>query len=108
MEHEAGMYSFETEDLLQQMDLQRLEKELEKAQNETLQLSSTVNNPFGLMHWISAIISCVVTFVSTILLIGFLRWYNQRRLRHQPSAPVAPPIHYQPPAPPALNFISAR
>jgi len=108
MEHEAGMYSFETEDLLQQMDLQRLEKELEKAQNETLQLSSTVNNPFGLMHWMLAIISCVVTFVSTILLIGFLRWYNQRRLQHQPSAPVAPPIHYQPPAPPALNFISAR
>jgi hypothetical protein len=110
MQHEAGMASFETEDLLQQMDLHRLQEELNKAQLETVKINTSLNNPFGIVHWIAAILSSLTTFVSTLLVIKFIQWIQNRRTlkASAPPLPMAPPLVYQPPANPPLQFISAR
>jgi hypothetical protein len=110
MQHEAGMASFETEDLLQQMDLHRLQEELNKAQLETVKINTSLNNPFGIVHWIAAILSSLTTFVSTLLVIKFVQWIQNRRSlkASAPPLPMAPQIVYQPPANPPLQFISAR
>ena len=112
MEHEAGMLSFETEDLLQQMELNRLEVELNKTRTETLDLSTSLNNPFGWVHWVSAVISCFTTFISTMMFLGFLRWIRRRQLP-APSAPGLLPVVYHQPQPPmapnpVLNFVAPR
>lgn len=72
MEHEAGMSSFETEDLLQQMELQQLQREIENPQGFTSSLESILT---------------MVTFVVVTGLACCLRWkFNQMLLR--PSAPI--------------------
>jgi hypothetical protein len=110
MQHEAGMASFETEDLLQQMDLNRLQEELNKAQQETVKINTSLNNPFGIVHWIAAILSSITTFVSTQLVIKFVQWIQNRRSlkASAPPLPMAPQMVYKPPANPPLQFISAR
>jgi hypothetical protein len=70
MEHEAGMTSFETEDLLQQLDIQGLEQELDQAQTEQKLLVQNLNNPFSISHWIGVGISALVTFVAVTILAG--------------------------------------
>lgn len=70
MEHEASISSFETEDLLQQMELQQLRGELEKA---TLTLESSLNNLLSWFRWISFAISSVITFVEVTGLAYCLR-----------------------------------
>lgn len=111
MEHEAGMSSFETEDLLQQMDLHRLQKELEKTKEETLEINTSLNNPFGLVHWIAAILSSITTFVSTLIVIKLALWFQARRAMKPTAPPMPASINYQPAiqAPtPHVQFISAR
>jgi uncharacterized membrane protein YcjF (UPF0283 family) len=108
MEHEAGMTSFETEDLLQQLDIQRLEQELQHAQTEQRLLVQNLNNPFSLFHWIGVGMSALVTFVAVTILAGCVirsfRRLSQLGYQHPnqsnphlalempvPSAPVAIP-----------------
>jgi len=107
MEHEAGMTSFETEDLLQQMDIQRLEQELEQAQADHRTIAQSLNRPLSAFHWIGIGISALVTFVAVTILSGCLiRRFRQitDQMRHRPppsnpmlelpapTAPVAIPV----------------
>jgi hypothetical protein len=69
-----------------------------------------LNNPFGIVHWIAAILSSLTTFVSTLLVIKFIQWIQARR-SPQASAPPLPmnqQICYQPPVNPSLQFIPSR
>jgi hypothetical protein len=103
MEHEAGMTSFETEDLLQQLDIQRLEQELEHAQTEQKLLVQNLNNPFSIFHWIGVGMSALVTFVAVTILAGCaIRSFRQlSQARYQPPSPNNPHLALEMPAPSA-------
>ena len=111
LEHEAGMTSFETEDLLQQMELQQLQQAAELAKVERLELRQEISSPFSFFHWISIGVSAVITFLAVTLvaacIIRYVRW---RRQCHAPSAPSppAPALEMQlppvPVQPPRNNF----
>jgi hypothetical protein len=110
MQHEAGMALFETEDLLQQMDLHPLQEELEKAKQETVKINTSLNNPFGIVHWIAATLPSITMFISTLLVIKLIQWIQNRRAIKASAMPMPmpPQIVYQPPANPQLQFVSLR
>jgi hypothetical protein len=123
MEHEAGMTSFETEDLLQQMDIQRLEQELERAESEQATLVRDLSNPFSIFHWIGVGISALVTFVAVTVLAGCLirRFRQLSDQMHQrppssnpmlelpaPSAPVVAPLAAPPTGARPLGFVRSH
>ena len=107
MEHEAGMSSFETEDLLQQMEINQLQTALDESNKRQLELEDQASNPWAFVHWIGILISALVTFVAVTIIAGCLIRY----FRHvqaswsKPSAPVlelpmiAPPPNQAPVAP---------
>ena len=91
LEHEAGMTSFETEDLLQQMELQQLQQAADLAQVERLELQQTLESPFSFFHWISIGFSAIITFVVVTLVAWcVIRYLRMRQQCHAPSAPAAP------------------
>jgi hypothetical protein len=110
MQHDAGMALFETEDLLQQMDLHPLQEELEKAKQETVKINTSLNNPFGIVHLIAATLPSITMFISTLLVIKFIQWIQNRRAIKASAMPMPmpPQIVYQPPANPQLQFVSPR
>jgi hypothetical protein len=90
LEHEAGMLSFETEDILQQIHLDNDRRE--------------ARDYFGWAKWITPLISGFMSCVVSIAIIGFLRLYLIYRSRAQ--SPQTLPVHLQlggsyPSAPPA-------
>lgn len=98
MEHEAGMSSFETEDLLQQRELQQLRQEIEQAETETHKLQTTVTNPFQLVYWIAPLIASLGTFTTTFLILAIIKWWLRNRRCQRgptPSAPAGPAIMMQ-------------
>ena len=114
IEHEAGMSSFETEDVLQQMELLALQQRLDKADEETRRYS----DPFQWIHWVSAIISSIGTFVSIMIMGAFIKWLRRRHQANTASAPRPdqtaihgpPGLLYQPAPPypanePRIQFI---
>ena len=70
LEHEAGMASMETEDLLQQMELHQLQSALEQNDHKQQELDGKTSNPWEFVHWIGIIISAVVTFVIVTIFAG--------------------------------------
>ena len=76
LEHEAGMISFETEDILQQVDL-NFEKE-------------EAHDTFGWAKWITPLISGAIYFTVTMILLGVGKAYYahyQAQRSPKPSAP---------------------
>ena len=63
MEHEAGVISFETEEILQQVDL-----DFERRESSNL---------FSWAKWITPLIAAFISFVQSIFVMGFLRLYLQ-------------------------------
>jgi hypothetical protein len=90
--HEAGQTFFETEDILQQIEMQQLKMQIELL--EQVKLEQRLNNPLSMFHWIGVGISALVTFVLITLLAMCLRQYITYRLRSQPApaGPAAPAI----------------
>ena len=101
------MTSFETEDLLQQMEINQLQTALDESNKRQLELEDQTSNPWVFVHWIGILISALVTFVAVTIVAGCLLRY----FRHvhaswsKPSAPVlelpmiAPPQPQAPVAP---------
>jgi len=73
LQHEAGMTSFETEDLLQQMEIQQLQLQVDILKQERLDLQ--LNNPLSMFHWIGIGISALVTFITVTALAVCARRY---------------------------------
>ena len=78
MEHEAGVISFETEEILQQVDL-----DFERRESSNL---------FSWAKWIAPLIAAFISFVQSIFVMGFLRLYLQARRNRRPNSakPAAP------------------
>jgi hypothetical protein len=87
LQHEAGMMSFETEDLLQQVELQQLQLQMEGL--EHVKIADHLKNPWALFHWISIGISALFTFVCITIVAFCLRRYIMMIKAHNrtPSAP---------------------
>ena len=95
------MTSFETEDLLQQMDIQQLEREIRKSQLETKALVGDLGTPGAFFHWISIGISALITFVVTVTFVFFLRRYFRIQKCRAPTAPrMDQQMALMPPQPP--------
>ena len=76
LEHEAGMISFETEDILQQVDLN-----FEKVESHDL---------FGWAKWITPLISGFIYFTAAMILLGVGKAYYARYQAQRSPAPSAP------------------
>jgi hypothetical protein len=99
--HEAGQTFFETEDILQQIEMQQLKLQVDILEQEKLDVK--LNNPLSMFHWIGIGVSALVTFVLITLFAMCLRQYITYRLRshHTPTTPSAPALEmaHNPPAP---------
>jgi hypothetical protein len=93
MEHEAGMPSFKTEDLLQQLDIQHMQNKLQQAQQEQKLLQRSLKDPLSFFHWIG--ISTMVTFVAVTLLARCVF----RMIRQRDSRPTRSPTLSKPAIP---------
>ena len=69
LEHKAGVISFETEDVLQQVDL-----DFERQES---------CNVFGWAKWITPLISAFISFMMSIFVMGFVRLYLHARRNRQ-------------------------
>ena len=74
LEQAAGVISFETEDILQQVDL-----DFERQEARDL---------FSWAKWVTPLISAVISFVLSIVVLGFVRLFlHAHRNRNPKSAP---------------------
>ena len=78
LEHKAGVILFETEDILQQVDLDFEGRE--------------ACHVFGWAKWITPLISAVISFVLFIFVMGFVRLFlhAHRNRRHNQAKPAHP------------------
>ena len=72
LEHRAGVISFETEDILQQVDLDFEHRES--------------SNLFSWAKWVTPLLVAFVSFVLSIFVMGFVRLYLQARENRQPTS----------------------
>ena len=91
LEHEAGVISFETEDILQQVDLDFERRE--------------ARDVFGWAKWITPMISAIISFVLSMFVMGFVRLFihaypNQWPKPAQPETDRVQVEFPQAPAPP--------
>lgn len=91
LEHEAGMASMETEDLLQQMELHQLQNALNQMDLKQQELEHRASDPWDFVHWMGILISAIVTFVIVTLFVGCLRRIVLQKIKDARHAPNAPP-----------------
>ena len=94
LEHEAGVISFETEDILQQVDLDFKRRE--------------ARNLFSWAKWVTPLISAVISFVLSMFVMGFVRLFlhAHRNPNPKPAQPETARVQVefaQAPAPPVYR-----